>query len=73
MRRTSYSIEPNGSLLLQPVTKDHQGAWECTATNRVALVKASTQVFVLGGCLLKACYLTLLLRELSTLNVLSRS
>ncbi|XP_073333454.1 protein turtle homolog A [Pagrus major] len=47
-RRTSYSIEPNGSLLLQPLTKDHQGAWECIATNRVASVKASTRVFVLG-------------------------
>nr|XP_040054028.1 protein turtle homolog A isoform X1 [Gasterosteus aculeatus aculeatus] len=47
-RRTSYSVEPNGSLLLQPVTKDHQGSWECTATNRVASVKASTKVFVLG-------------------------
>ncbi|XP_044029849.1 protein turtle homolog A [Siniperca chuatsi] len=47
-RRTSYSIEPNGSLLLQPLTKDHQGAWECSAANRVASVKASTQVFVLG-------------------------
>ncbi|XP_051269409.1 protein turtle homolog A isoform X2 [Dicentrarchus labrax] len=47
-RRTSYSIEPNGSLLLQPLTKDHQGAWECSATNRVASVRASTQVFVLG-------------------------
>lgn len=48
MRHTSYSIEPNGSLLLQPVTKDHQGWWECTATNRVATVRARTQVFVLG-------------------------
>ncbi|XP_037341123.2 protein turtle homolog A [Pungitius pungitius] len=47
-RRTSYSVEPNGSLLLQPVTKDHQGSWECSATNRVASVKASTKVFVLG-------------------------
>uniref|UniRef100_A0A8D0CVS0 Immunoglobulin superfamily, member 9a n=1 Tax=Sander lucioperca TaxID=283035 RepID=A0A8D0CVS0_SANLU len=47
-RRTSYSIEANGSLLLQPLTKDHQGAWECSAANRVASVKASTQVFVLG-------------------------
>uniref|UniRef100_A0A3Q3J0G8 Immunoglobulin superfamily, member 9a n=2 Tax=Monopterus albus TaxID=43700 RepID=A0A3Q3J0G8_MONAL len=46
--RVSYSIEPNGSLLLQPLAKDHQGAWECTATNRVASVQASTQVFVLG-------------------------
>ncbi|XP_042365632.1 protein turtle homolog A [Plectropomus leopardus] len=48
VRRTSYSIAPNGSLLLQPLTKDHQGAWECTVANRVASVKASTQVFVLG-------------------------
>ncbi|XP_045923610.1 protein turtle homolog A [Micropterus dolomieu] len=47
-RRTSYSIEPNGSLLLQPLTKDHQGVWECSVANRVASVKASTQVFVLG-------------------------
>lgn len=48
VRRTSYSIEPNGSLLLQPVSKDHQGAWECSAANRVASVKARTRVFVLG-------------------------
>uniref|UniRef100_A0A8D3AY99 Immunoglobulin superfamily, member 9a n=1 Tax=Scophthalmus maximus TaxID=52904 RepID=A0A8D3AY99_SCOMX len=47
-RRISYSVEPNGSLLLQPLTKDHQGAWECSAANRVASVKASTLVFVLG-------------------------
>ncbi|XP_068191522.1 protein turtle homolog A [Antennarius striatus] len=47
-RRTSYSVEPNGSLLLQPLTKDHQGAWECSVVNRVASVKASAQVFVLG-------------------------
>uniref|UniRef100_A0A673CB36 Immunoglobulin superfamily, member 9a n=1 Tax=Sphaeramia orbicularis TaxID=375764 RepID=A0A673CB36_9TELE len=40
--------EPNGSLLLQPVSKDHQGAWECRAANRVASVKARTLVFVLG-------------------------
>ncbi|XP_069370001.1 protein turtle homolog A isoform X2 [Paralichthys olivaceus] len=47
-RSIAYAIEPNGSLLLQPLTKDHQGAWECSVTNRVASVKASTQVFVLG-------------------------
>uniref|UniRef100_A0A8C9XVJ4 Immunoglobulin superfamily, member 9a n=1 Tax=Sander lucioperca TaxID=283035 RepID=A0A8C9XVJ4_SANLU len=41
-------LQANGSLLLQPLTKDHQGAWECSAANRVASVKASTQVFVLG-------------------------
>ncbi|XP_056287947.1 protein turtle homolog A [Pseudoliparis swirei] len=47
-RRTSYSVEPNGSLLLQPLAKDHQGAWECSVANRVASVKAVTRVFVLG-------------------------
>ncbi|KAK2818926.1 hypothetical protein Q5P01_024487 [Channa striata] len=47
-RRISYAIEPNGSLLLQPLTKDHQGVWVCRAVNRVASVQASTQVFVLG-------------------------
>lgn len=48
LRHMSYSIEPNGSMLIQPVTKDHQGWWECTATNRVGTTKARTQVFVLG-------------------------
>ncbi|XP_030598901.1 protein turtle homolog A-like [Archocentrus centrarchus] len=47
-RRISYSVEANGSLLLQPLIKDHQGVWECSASNRVASVKTSTQVFVLG-------------------------
>ncbi|TNN46389.1 Protein turtle A [Liparis tanakae] len=47
-RRTSYSVEPNGSLLLRPLAKDHQGAWECSVANRVASVKAGTRVFVLG-------------------------
>uniref|UniRef100_A0A3Q1G7K6 Protein turtle homolog A-like n=1 Tax=Acanthochromis polyacanthus TaxID=80966 RepID=A0A3Q1G7K6_9TELE len=42
------TLKPNGSLLLQPLLKDHQGAWECSASNRVASVKASTQVFVMG-------------------------
>ncbi|XP_034565915.1 protein turtle homolog A [Notolabrus celidotus] len=47
-RQISYSKESNGSLLLQPLTKDHQGWWECSVANRVASVKVSTQVFVLG-------------------------
>ncbi|XP_028273424.1 protein turtle homolog A [Parambassis ranga] len=47
-RHISYSIEPNGSLLLQPLIKEHQGLWECSASNRVASVKASTKVFVMG-------------------------
>lgn len=40
----------NGSLLLQPVSKDHHGGWECLATNRVATVGAGTVVTVLGEC-----------------------
>uniref|UniRef100_A0A8C7ZV48 Immunoglobulin superfamily, member 9a n=1 Tax=Oryzias sinensis TaxID=183150 RepID=A0A8C7ZV48_9TELE len=48
IRPISYSIEPNGSLLLQPLIKEHHGEWECSISNRVATVKASTQVFVLG-------------------------
>nr|XP_054600097.1 protein turtle homolog A [Nothobranchius furzeri] len=48
VRTISYSIEPNGSLLLQPVIKDHQGEWECSISNRVASIKARTRVFVLG-------------------------
>lgn len=38
----------NGSLLLQPLSKDHHGGWECLATNRVATVSAGTVVMVLG-------------------------
>ncbi|XP_047228559.1 protein turtle homolog A isoform X3 [Girardinichthys multiradiatus] len=48
VRPISYSIEPNGSLLLQPVIKDHQGEWECSVSNRVASIRTHTQVFVLG-------------------------
>ncbi|KAK7896621.1 hypothetical protein WMY93_021946 [Mugilogobius chulae] len=47
-RRVSYSIITNGSLLLQPVTKEHHGSWECSAANRVASVTTSTLVYVLG-------------------------
>uniref|UniRef100_A0A8C6UKJ3 Immunoglobulin superfamily, member 9a n=1 Tax=Neogobius melanostomus TaxID=47308 RepID=A0A8C6UKJ3_9GOBI len=47
-RRLAYSITPNGSLLLQPLTKEHQGSWECNAANRVASVSTTTQVYVLG-------------------------
>uniref|UniRef100_A0A3Q3GDV9 Immunoglobulin superfamily, member 9a n=1 Tax=Kryptolebias marmoratus TaxID=37003 RepID=A0A3Q3GDV9_KRYMA len=47
-RPISYSIEPNGSLLLQPLIKDHQGEWECSVSNRVSSIKTRTRVFVLG-------------------------
>lgn len=47
-RRVVYSITENSSLLLQPLTKEHQGLWECSAANRVASVSTTTQVYVLG-------------------------
>ncbi|KAJ0057339.1 hypothetical protein NL108_004922 [Boleophthalmus pectinirostris] len=46
-RPVTFSTTSNGSLLLQPLTKEHQGLWECSAANRVASVTTSTQVYVL--------------------------
>ncbi|KAI1904998.1 hypothetical protein AGOR_G00011430 [Albula goreensis] len=46
--RSPYVVAHNGSLVLQPLSKDHQGAWVCRATNRVASVTVSTQIYVLG-------------------------
>ncbi|XP_061115413.1 protein turtle homolog A [Conger conger] len=46
--RSPYTVMANGSLVLRPLKKDHQGAWECHATNRVATVSTSTIVLVLG-------------------------
>lgn len=46
--RSLYTVMANGSLLLQPLSKDHQGGWECLATNRVVTVSAGTVVMVLG-------------------------
>ncbi|XP_034068422.1 protein turtle homolog A isoform X2 [Gymnodraco acuticeps] len=46
--RSEYAVLANGSLLLQPLSKDHHGGWECLATNRVATVSAGTVVMVLG-------------------------
>ncbi|KAK2837512.1 hypothetical protein Q5P01_014724 [Channa striata] len=46
--RSPYTVLANGSLLLQPLGKDHHGGWECLATNRVATVSAGTVVMVLG-------------------------
>ncbi|XP_072244365.1 uncharacterized protein igsf9b isoform X1 [Leuresthes tenuis] len=46
--RSPYIVLSNGSLLLQPLSKDHHGGWECLATNRVATVSAGTVVVVLG-------------------------
>uniref|UniRef100_A0A8C4S618 Immunoglobulin superfamily member 9 n=1 Tax=Erpetoichthys calabaricus TaxID=27687 RepID=A0A8C4S618_ERPCA len=38
----------NGSLILNPLAKDHQGLWECLARNRVASVSVQSAVYVLG-------------------------
>ncbi|XP_054628889.1 protein turtle homolog A isoform X1 [Dunckerocampus dactyliophorus] len=46
--RSQYYVVANGSLLLQPLSKDHHGGWECLASNRVATVSAGTVVTVLG-------------------------
>ncbi|XP_044223593.1 protein turtle homolog A [Thunnus albacares] len=46
--RSPHTVLANGSLLLQPLSKDHHGGWECLATNRVATVSAGTVVMVLG-------------------------
>ncbi|XP_077601230.1 uncharacterized protein LOC144215904 isoform X1 [Stigmatopora nigra] len=46
--RSQYFVLANGSLLLQPLSKDHHGGWECLASNLVATVSAGTTVKVLG-------------------------
>ncbi|XP_016356452.1 uncharacterized protein LOC107699646 [Sinocyclocheilus anshuiensis] len=46
--RSPFTVLSNGSLVMRPLSKDHQGAWECLASNRVATVIASTTILVLG-------------------------
>ncbi|CAL8347234.1 unnamed protein product [Lota lota] len=46
--RSPYAVLANGSLVLQPLSKDHHGGWECLATNHVATVSAGTVVTALG-------------------------
>ncbi|XP_037391687.1 protein turtle homolog A isoform X2 [Pygocentrus nattereri] len=46
--RSPFTVLLNGSLVLRPLSKDHQGAWECHATNRVATVSTGTMILVLG-------------------------
>ncbi|KAI5094910.1 protein turtle-like A, partial [Silurus meridionalis] len=43
-----FTVSSNGSLVLHPVTKNHQGTWECHATNSLATVSKGTVVLVLG-------------------------
>ncbi|XP_026075436.1 protein turtle homolog A-like isoform X1 [Carassius auratus] len=46
--RSLFTLAVNGSLILHPLSKDHQGEWECSSTNRVATVSVRTTVHVLG-------------------------
>ncbi|KAF5905338.1 protein turtle A-like isoform X2, partial [Clarias magur] len=43
-----FTVLSNGSLFLRPLSKNHQGTWECHATNSVATVSKGTVVLVLG-------------------------
>ncbi|MCI4380958.1 hypothetical protein PGIGA_G00245980 [Pangasianodon gigas] len=43
-----FTVLSNGSLVLHPLSKNHQGEWECHATNSVATVSKGTVVLVLG-------------------------
>ncbi|KAL0187287.1 hypothetical protein M9458_018957, partial [Cirrhinus mrigala] len=46
--RSPFTVLSNGTLVLRPLSKDHQGTWECLASNLVATVSASTTILVLG-------------------------
>ncbi|NWR40697.1 TUTLA protein, partial [Tachuris rubrigastra] len=46
--KSSAQVDSNGSLVLQPLSKEQHGVWECRATNRVATVTTATSVHVLG-------------------------
>nr|XP_017525435.2 protein turtle homolog A [Manis javanica]XP_017525444.2 protein turtle homolog A [Manis javanica]XP_017525453.2 protein turtle homolog A [Manis javanica]XP_036879585.1 protein turtle homolog A [Manis javanica] len=41
-------VDSNRSLVLRPLTKEAHGRWECTASNAVAQVATSTNLYVLG-------------------------
>ncbi|XP_054419446.1 protein turtle homolog A isoform X2 [Pteronotus mesoamericanus] len=41
-------VDSNSSLILRPLTKEAHGHWECIASNAVAQVATSTNVYVLG-------------------------
>ncbi|XP_039625618.1 uncharacterized protein LOC120539534 isoform X1 [Polypterus senegalus] len=46
--KSPFHVALNGSLILSPLAKDHQGLWECLARNRVASVSVQSAVYVLG-------------------------
>ncbi|XP_074178202.1 protein turtle homolog A isoform X4 [Rhinolophus sinicus] len=46
--QSQAQVDSNSSLILRPLTKEAHGRWECTASNAVAQVATSTNVYVLG-------------------------
>ncbi|MBZ3891147.1 Protein turtle-like protein A [Sciurus carolinensis] len=46
--RGQIQVDHNSSLILRPLTKEAHGRWECSASNSVARVAATTDVYVLG-------------------------
>ncbi|KAL2771462.1 protein turtle-like protein A isoform b precursor [Daubentonia madagascariensis] len=46
--RGQAQVDSNSSLILRPLTKEAHGRWECSASNAVARVATSTNVYVLG-------------------------
>ncbi|XP_073903833.1 protein turtle homolog A isoform X2 [Castor canadensis] len=46
--RAQAQVDSNSSLILRPLTKEAHGRWECSASNAVAQVATSTNVYVLG-------------------------
>ncbi|XP_043915367.1 protein turtle homolog A [Protopterus annectens] len=46
--KSAYKVSSNGSLILNPLSKEDHGPWECTASNNVANISAVTTIFVLG-------------------------
>ncbi|KAM5237134.1 protein turtle homolog A isoform 2-T2 [Ctenodactylus gundi] len=46
--RGQVQMDSNNSLILRPLTKEAHGRWECSASNAVARVTTSTNIYVLG-------------------------
>ncbi|XP_069856111.1 protein turtle homolog A [Dipodomys merriami] len=46
--RGQAQVDSNNSLILRPLTKEAHGRWECSASNAVARVATTTNVYVLG-------------------------
>uniref|UniRef100_A0A8C3J544 Immunoglobulin superfamily member 9 n=1 Tax=Calidris pygmaea TaxID=425635 RepID=A0A8C3J544_9CHAR len=46
--QSGAQVDGNSSLIFRPLVKEQHGLWECTATNQVASVSATTSVHVLG-------------------------